>query len=167
MARLLDYPRRRPSGDDRPAERSRRLQEARAAWSDKVSHISAFPLSFDSLSLLGRHGRRLRSSARGAGARAQGADTLDNHGLHLPSRSLSLEPARADPPLARTEFILKLVFSVVFVLLGGVFSGLSLGLMGRSQSLASSRLCRQRADLFPCRPRLDEPARWARQHCWP
>ncbi|KAK4333100.1 CNNM transmembrane domain-containing protein [Rhodotorula toruloides] len=32
--------------------------------------------------------------------------------------------------MGRKEFILKLVFSVVFVLLGGVFSGLSLGLMG-------------------------------------
>ncbi|GAA5833768.1 hypothetical protein JCM11251_005959 [Rhodosporidiobolus azoricus] len=32
------------------------------------------------------------------------------------------------------EFILKLVFSIVFVLLGGVFSGLSLGLMGLDQT---------------------------------
>ncbi|GAA5868742.1 hypothetical protein JCM1840_004378 [Sporobolomyces johnsonii] len=35
------------------------------------------------------------------------------------------------PFIARSaEFVLKLVFSVVFVLLGGIFSGLSLGLMG-------------------------------------
>ncbi|BGP37636.1 cell agglutination protein Mam3, partial [Rhodotorula kratochvilovae] len=32
--------------------------------------------------------------------------------------------------MGRQEFVLKLVLSVVFVLLGGVFSGLSLGLMG-------------------------------------
>ena len=32
----------------------------------------------------------------------------------------------------RTEIIVKAVASVVFVLLGGVFSGLSLGLMGVS-----------------------------------
>lgn len=43
-------------------------------------------------------------------------------------------------PLAHriaTEIIVKAVCSVVFVLLGGVFSGLSLGLMGASGVLVS------------------------------
>jgi hypothetical protein len=37
----------------------------------------------------------------------------------------------------RSEIIVKAVCSVVFVLLGGVFSGLSLGLMGTSGVLVS------------------------------
>ncbi|GAA5890796.1 hypothetical protein JCM8208_003052 [Rhodotorula glutinis] len=48
------------------------------------------------------------------------------------------------------KFVLKLVFSVAFVLLGGVFSGLSLGLMGLDsmnlQVLAASGPPRDRAD---------------------
>ncbi|GAA5837709.1 hypothetical protein JCM9279_006840 [Rhodotorula babjevae] len=52
--------------------------------------------------------------------------------------------------MGRQEFVLKLVFSVAFVLLGGVFSGLSLGLMGLDsmnlQVLAASGPPRDRAD---------------------
>ncbi|GAA5948432.1 hypothetical protein JCM21900_002707 [Sporobolomyces salmonicolor] len=58
--------------------------------------------------------------------------------------------AYAGEKMGKQEFVLKLVFSIVLVLLGGVFSGLSLGLMGLDatnlQVLAASGPAQDRQD---------------------
>lgn len=56
------------------------------------------------------------------------------------------------------EFVLKLVLSIVFVLLGGVFSGLSLGLMGESLSEISgtANSVRRRKLISPSASGLDQ-----------
>ncbi|GAA5965155.1 hypothetical protein JCM8115_006683 [Rhodotorula mucilaginosa] len=71
----------------------------------------------------------------------------------LPPDATQLEPKTAKHPhrhLSRKEIIVKAVCSVVFVLLGGVFSGLSLGLMGLDsmnlQVLAASGPPKDRKD---------------------
>ncbi|KAG0667141.1 hypothetical protein C6P46_002553 [Rhodotorula mucilaginosa] len=68
-----------------------------------------------------------RSSSR---LRPRAQDTASEQ--QLPPDATQLEPKTAKHPhrhLSRKEIIVKAVCSVVFVLLGGVFSGLSLGLM--------------------------------------